>query len=65
LNVKYAGKKMKPLICVTWQTAPIIPTTNLDIWKFFFKFAYRNNTTEPRAENTKPNEYLPKQHPYE
>jgi hypothetical protein len=26
LNVKSAGRKMKPLICVTWQIEPIIPT---------------------------------------
>ena len=29
LNAKSAGRKMKPLICVTWQTAQIIPTINL------------------------------------
>jgi hypothetical protein len=26
LNAKSAGRKMKPLICVTWLTAQIIPT---------------------------------------
>jgi hypothetical protein len=31
LNVKSAGMKTKPLICVTWQTAQIIPTINLFI----------------------------------
>lgn len=31
LNVKSAGRKMKPLICVTWLTAQIIPTINLFI----------------------------------
>lgn len=31
LNAKFAGRKMKPLICVTWQTAPIIQTINLFI----------------------------------
>jgi hypothetical protein len=31
LNAKSAGRKMKPLICVTWLIEPIILTTNLDI----------------------------------
>jgi hypothetical protein len=31
LNAKFAGRKTKPLICVTWQTAQIIPTINLFI----------------------------------
>ena len=30
-NAKSAGRKTKPLICVTWLTAQIIPTINLDI----------------------------------
>ena len=29
LNAKSAGRKTKPLICVTWQIEPIIPTINL------------------------------------
>ncbi len=31
LNAKSAGRKTKLLICVTWQTAQIIPTINLFI----------------------------------
>ena len=31
LNAKFAGRKMKPLICEIWQTAQIIPTINLFI----------------------------------
>jgi len=31
LNVKSAGRKMKPLICEIWQIEPIIPTINLFI----------------------------------
>jgi hypothetical protein len=31
LNAKSVGRKTKPLICVIWQTAQIIPTINLFI----------------------------------
>jgi hypothetical protein len=31
LNAKFAGRKMKRLICEIWQTAQIIPTINFFI----------------------------------
>ena len=56
LNAKSAGKKMNPLIFEIWQTAQIIPTINLFIWKFFFNIAYRNNRIRPPTGITKANE---------